>query len=77
MNTDRVVSEKFSGRLGLILLIFNKEGVMPIDPVHRNIEDGDWYFWNEVWADEIGPFGTEEECREALTKYCHQILGHA
>jgi len=50
---------------------------MPIDPVHRNIEDGDWYFWNEVWADEIGPFGTEEECREALTKYCHQILGHA
>ncbi len=37
------------------------------DPVHVK-QDG-WYFWDETWCDEHGPFSTIEECREALTAY--------
>lgn len=34
-----------------------------------------WYFWNEIWVDNYGPFNTEEEAREALNKYCVEELG--
>lgn len=43
-----------------------------LDPVHQN-QDGLWYFWDEVWADEYGPYGTEVDCRKALNKYCENI----
>lgn len=33
------------------------------DPVHRN-KDGKWYFWNETWPKEVGPYVTEEACRK-------------
>jgi hypothetical protein len=42
------------------------------DPVHQNA-DGKWYFWNEVWADEHGPFDTEEQARAALVEYARTI----
>jgi hypothetical protein len=40
---------------------------MGIDPVHQ--ENGQWYFWDETWAESIGPYPTEQECREALVGY--------
>lgn len=43
------------------------------DPVHKE-KDG-WYFWDETWADRIGPYTTEEEAREQLEKYCGEFLG--
>ncbi len=38
------------------------------DPIHLNA-DG-WYFWDEIWCDEHGPFATREECVENLITYC-------
>lgn len=32
-----------------------------------------WYFWEETWCYLHGPFGTIEECRDALNKYCETI----
>jgi hypothetical protein len=41
---------------------------MERDPVHK-YED-EWYFWDEVWYDRIGPYETEELCRADLERYC-------
>lgn len=42
------------------------------DPIHQN-EDGKWYFWDEVWAFEMGPYDTEEAARTALDEYCASL----
>ena len=42
--------------------------------VHQN-KDNKWYFWDEDWAFEEGPFDTKEEAEEALKKYCKEYLG--
>lgn len=31
--------------------------------------DGLWYFWDESWAYQHGPYNTLAECKEALDKY--------
>lgn len=41
----------------------------PPDPVFQH-EDGSWWFADEVWADEYGPYETEEQAREQLLAYC-------
>ena len=38
-------------------------------PIHEH-ENGDWYFYEENWAYENGPFETWEECYQALAEYC-------
>jgi len=38
------------------------------DIVHTK-EDGKWYFWDETWSVEIGPFNTKEDANEALNTY--------
>ena len=43
------------------------------DPIHER--DGEWYFWDEVWAHAIGPFDTEELARHCLRKYIVEMLG--
>lgn len=43
------------------------------DPVHQG-EDGKWYFWDETWSFEEGPYETEVEAREALDIYCAKQL---
>lgn len=42
-----------------------------IDPVEEEV-DG-WWFWDETWADRIGPFSSEKIAREALDKYCRYL----
>lgn len=39
-------------------------------------EDGKWYFWDEVYFDELGPYDTKEECQTAFDKYCREELGY-
>jgi hypothetical protein len=41
------------------------------DPVFT--EDGKWYFWNENWSIQYGPFSTELECDEALKDYARNL----
>jgi hypothetical protein len=38
-----------------------------IDPVHEEV--GKWWFWDETWADRLGPFDTELQARERLEEY--------
>lgn len=60
----------------------------PKDPVHylaervylgeySGWEEPGWYFWDETWADRIGPYITEEEARKELRRYCIEFLGYA
>lgn len=46
---------------------------MEQDPVHQNT-DGKWYFWDETWSFEAGPYETEAEAIRALDKYCEEQL---
>lgn len=39
----------------------------PTNPVHER--DGVWYYWDETWANEIGPFVTETIARAELARY--------
>lgn len=43
------------------------------DPIHQNA-DGKWYFWDEVWSSEEGPYETETEAIEALDVYYTEQL---
>jgi len=45
-----------------------------MNPIHQN-EDGKWYFWDETWAFEEGPFNTKLEAENALDKYCRKLYG--
>jgi len=44
-----------------------------MNPIHQN-EDGKWYFWNETWAFEEGPFETKLKAENALNEYCREYL---
>ena len=46
-----------------------------LEIVHQN-KDGKWYFWNEILADEYGPYNTEDECNIGLDEYCRNVLGY-
>lgn len=39
------------------------------NPIHKKI-DGNWYFWDEYWAKEYGPYNTEQGANDAWSKYC-------
>jgi len=41
-------------------------------PVHQHV-DGKWWCYDETWADEYGPYPTEEACQEALVKYAKYL----
>lgn len=43
------------------------------DPIEQR-EDG-WYFWEETWAHDQGPFPTRAECEAALNEYVDRYLG--
>lgn len=48
---------------------------MSESPVFRSTEDWKWYFWDESWSTQYGPYETEEEARAGLKKYCEEVLG--
>lgn len=44
------------------------------DPIHEF--EGQWYFWDEVWAYRIGPYDTREEAAKSLDGYCTNVLDY-
>lgn len=40
-------------------------------PVHEH--EGQWYFWDETWADRVGPFSDREDAVDALADYCEEL----
>ena len=44
---------------------------MSTDPVHEH--EGQWYFWDEVWAYRVGPYKSEEEARKQLNHYSEYL----
>jgi len=49
-------------------------GCAPVDgkTVHRHSNDK-WWFWDETWCDEIGPYDTEAEAQDAVKRYVEQL----
>lgn len=43
------------------------------NPLHEH-KDGTWWFYEEMWAFENGPFPTFEEAASALEAYCIVVL---
>jgi hypothetical protein len=43
----------------------------PGDPIFQ--DQRGWHFYDETWADSMGPFDTLEECRDALSRYCDYL----
>lgn len=44
----------------------------PSNPVHRH-RDGSWWFYDEVWVEEFGPFSSEEEANDHCVRYAKHI----
>jgi len=42
------------------------------DIVHKY--KGMWYFWDETWSFEHGPYPTEKAAESALHSYCASII---
>lgn len=51
---------------------FDRDG-FDKDPCHQQGEL--WYFWDETWADRVGPFADEQRCRRALYEYVLSLGG--
>jgi len=49
-----------------------------MSPTHLNEEDGGWYFWDETWADRLGPYPTKQHADDACSFYAWTALecGH-
>lgn len=43
------------------------------NPVYKR-EDGTWWYWEESWCDENGPYATEAEALKECTRYCAVVL---
>jgi len=39
-----------------------------VDPIHK--EHGQWYLWQETWADKSGPFESRKQAEAYLEEYC-------
>jgi hypothetical protein len=46
-----------------------------LSPVHQH-KDGSWWWCDEGWVDEFGPFDTKEEAEQSCLKYCKEVLGN-
>jgi len=42
-----------------------------LNPIHE--ENGKWFFWDETWADRLGPYDSEKTARKKLKEY-HDFL---
>jgi len=53
-------------------------GCSPVNgkAVHPH-SDGTWYFWDETWCEEYGPYKDEEEANQKIDEYCKIFLGPA
>lgn len=37
--------------------------------------NGEWYFWDEIWSNNYGPYKNAVEANLALLKYCESLNG--
>lgn len=42
------------------------------DPIHE--EKGQWWFWDEVWCDKLGPYSTRVAAQQACEEYARNFL---
>lgn len=42
------------------------------NPVHKH-SDGTWWFYDECWCQEYGPFDTEDGCTEKCIEYMGEL----
>ena len=42
--------------------------------IHQN-KSGEWYFWDETWSFEEGPYDTRENAEIARLEYCKTLEG--
>lgn len=54
-------------------MICTTQNLLPPNPVHSH-SDGTWWFYEETWADENGPYTSEIECIAKLESYCREVL---
>ena len=45
----------------------------PLSAIYER--DGQWYHTDETWADEYGPFNSEQEAEQHLRGYIQHSLG--
>jgi hypothetical protein len=43
------------------------------NPLHQH-PDGAWWWYDETWTEERGPFATQDEAETALGDYCREVL---
>ncbi len=44
-----------------------------LDPTHQHI-DGSWWFYDETWVQEYGPFDTKESADASCIRYASECL---
>jgi hypothetical protein len=59
--------EKLCGRAKRQLI---KDGILET-PIHE--KDGSWYFWDETYTKEHGPFVSRHDCASALREYARGL----
>jgi len=42
-------------------------------PIEYDCESGKWYFWDETYSEEFGPYNTKEEAMTACKNYCKNL----
>lgn len=42
------------------------------NPVHQH-SDGSWWFYDETWSQELGPFSSEQLCKDSCKKYVEEL----
>lgn len=60
--------------MSVCLYPMGSDGEESGDPIHVH-DDGSWWFYEENWADENGPYETKDECEFMLAKYIQENLG--
>jgi hypothetical protein len=52
--------------------IYHDRSTHTTDPVHRHT-DGSWWFWDETWADEHGPYESRQLADDKVREYGKQL----
>ena len=45
-------------------------------PIYLDSHDQKWYFWDEVWSHNYGPFDSYEQAQRELIRYATLELGY-
>lgn len=71
-DVDRGGDELDSPTLGRGLTAVSECLLKDNNPVHQH-SDGTWWFYEEAWADENGPYQTQEKANSECDQYCKDV----